>query len=134
MDESLKERLLKLRVPEATVDIDGVGTVRVRGLTRGEAFALKKVSSGDDDYERKLLVRALVDPEMTEDEVRRWQQNSPAGELEPVVAKVVELSGLGEGADKSVVADVPAEPGTGVRVLPRTATRDDGDWITRGDE
>jgi hypothetical protein len=106
MAEDLKARLLKPRVSEGTVDIAGVGTVRVRGLSRGEVFAIQTVAKTTEEMERKTLALALLDPVMTEAEVREWQQNSPAGEMEPVADKVKELSGIGQGADKSGVPAV----------------------------
>lgn len=127
----LKARLLKPRINEDTVDIEGVGTVRVRGLSRGEVFALRKAKEAgrlkdEAAWDRRLVSLAMVDPEMTEDEVGEWQDNSPAGELEDVTKKIQELSGMAEGADKSSVEDVRGEPGDGVRVLPRTEAVDDG--------
>lgn len=97
----LKARLLSPRVETDEVEIPGIGTVKVRGLSRGEVFAVQKVAKGTGDMECKILARALIDPEMTEDEVRQWQDASPAGELERVSDRVNQLSGLSEGAEKS---------------------------------
>lgn len=95
-----KEALLKPRLPEAEVEIPGVGTVRLRGLSRAEAMMIQGIK-GIDATERKLLHLALVDPVMTEAEVGQWQKSAPAGELEPVTDKVTELSGLREAAEKA---------------------------------
>ena len=101
----LKAKLLERRIPEGTVELLGE-TARVRALTRGEVFAVNKVGNGDTaKVERLIVVRGLIDPEMTEDEVETWQRNSPAGEMEAVVAKIQELSGLAEGADKSALPE-----------------------------
>lgn len=113
--DDLKAKLLKPRIAEAEVELE-LGTVRVRGLSRGEVFAMQKAKAdgGIKDeaaWERRLVSLALVDPVMTEDEVGEWQRISPAGELEPVGNKIRELSGLAEGADKSRVPDVRDEPG-----------------------
>lgn len=112
MDEDLKARLLKPRVPEGEVEVEGIGTVRVRGLSRGEVFIVQK-TTGDDTaaMERRIVSLGMVDPEMTEDDVRQWQQSSPAGELDAVADKINELSGLSQGADKSGVPDVSDGPG-----------------------
>ncbi|HEX6969408.1 MAG TPA: hypothetical protein VF174_11455 [Micromonosporaceae bacterium] len=105
-----KDMLLKPRLPEADVDIPGVGTVRVRGLSRDEVLVVRKATDAEHvdgpralTLERKLLAAAMVDPQLSEAEVGRWQQSAPAGELQPVVEKVQELSGLDEGAAKSGV-------------------------------
>lgn len=96
-----KSKLLKSRLPEAEVEIEGVGKVRVRGLTRAEVLAVRKATDSenmDGDralvLERKLLAKAMVDPELTEAEVREWQECVTPGELEPVIEKLQELSGL----------------------------------------
>lgn len=89
-----KELLFKSRVQERDVDVDGVGTVRVRALTRGEAMSFRGVHDDPLELEVRMLAVALVDPVLTEDEVRRWQDGSPAGELQAVVDVVIELSGM----------------------------------------
>jgi hypothetical protein len=124
MDE-LRERLLKPRITEDTVDIEGIGTVRVRGLSRSEVFMTQQ-AKGTEAMERKILALGMVDPPMTEDDVKTWQRNSPAGELDAVANKIHDLSGLGKGADKSGVPDVRPESGDGVRVLPGSEAGDDG--------
>ena len=129
--DDLKARLLTPRITEDDVPIEGVGTVRVRGLSRGEVFALRKAKEAgklkdDAAWDRRLVSLAMVNPPMTEIEVGEWQDSSPAGELEDVTKKIQELSGMAEGADKSNVEDVRGEPGDGVRVLPRDQAAHDG--------
>jgi len=123
-----KELLLKARVPEAWVEIPGVGSVRVRGLSRGEVFVLQKTQNKKDvaGYERKLIAAAMVEPRLTELEVQAWQEASPAGELHPVGAKIRELSGLEKTAEKEAVLDFRGGPNDGVRTLPGGTTEDDG--------
>lgn len=97
-----KELLLKARLPEADVEVPGVGTVRVRGLTRAEVLKCQTlVQDGPgrvEALERKMLALAMVDPELTEAEVGQWQKASPAGEMQPVTEKVQALSGMTKGA------------------------------------
>lgn len=104
-----KKALLSDRVTAVTgtVELDGVGTVTVRGLSRYEMFLASKVGAGDDlKQERFILAAAMVDPKLTEDDVEAWQKASPPGEINEVAKKVNELSGIGEGAGKSDVPDV----------------------------
>jgi len=98
-----KDQLLKSGMTEAWVQIPGKGSVRVRGATRGEVFVMQKTRKKGDVAadERKTIALCMVEPKLTEDEVAAWQDTAPAGELEPVAAKIRELSGLSEGADKS---------------------------------
>lgn len=117
-----KELLFKPRLPEADVDIPGVGTVRVRGLSRVEVLAVRKATDNAESMdgprvlvlERKMLAAAMVDPELTESEVGQWQKAAAAGELEPIVTAVQELSGMLDGSAKAAVQTFRGEPGDGV--------------------
>jgi len=95
-----KEAFLKHRLGESAVDLPGVGIVRVRGLSRAEAFRVQK--AGDPDaMERLVVFLGLVEPRLTEDEVAAWYEAAPAGEIDLLVRPIQELSGLSEGAAKS---------------------------------
>lgn len=100
-----KAALLGRRIDEADHEIPGVGTVRIRGLSRAQALELRKI---DDPViaDRRLVVLGLVDPPMTEDDVRVWQENSRIHEIEGLTVAIGELSGQGEGAAKSGVPGV----------------------------
>lgn len=135
-----KEKLLAPRhdtphgMPEDDVEIPDVGTVRIRGLNRGEVFQTQQIK-GVEAIERRILAVGMIDPELTETEVRQWQRNSPAGEIEPVANAIRNLSGLAEGADKEAYKSVRDESGSGVRALPGDETGDvDGGESAAGDE
>ncbi len=53
-----------------------------------------------------MLSRCLLDPVLTEDEVKVWQENSPPMEIQGVCDAIRDLSGMGEGAAKSSVPGV----------------------------
>lgn len=95
-----RDALLARRLGEGEHEIPDVGTVRIRGLSRAvvlEVQALVEVAAAD----RKMLVAALVDPAVTEDDVAVWQQNSPPLEIEKLIEAIRELSGMGDGASKA---------------------------------
>lgn len=98
MDKSL---LFKPNLTEVEHEIPGRGTVRIRTMTREELHSLRDKDTGV--AERKVLAACVVDPQLTEDEVLLWQQASSAGELSDLVEKIMEISGLAEGASKSVL-------------------------------
>lgn len=82
------------------------GLVRVRGLSRGEVFMMRKCKEDgglktEGEWERRMVSLALVAPKLTEEQVGAWQQGPAGGDLEKLTQKIQELSGLGEGADKS---------------------------------
>lgn len=120
-----KEELFAARLPSAEVEIPGVGTVRVRGLSRGEVFGVQN-AKGTAAVERKILAFGMVDPALTEPEVQRWQEASPAGELDEVVDKIRELSGLNDKAEKEAVLDFREGAEPGVRDVPGGQAVDDG--------
>lgn len=82
------------------------GTIKVRGLSRTEALAVKGKELPEEEMEQLLLSTALVDPVLTKDEVKVLQDNSPAGEIEDVIAAIMRLSGMEKGAAKSGVPAV----------------------------
>lgn len=126
-----KELLFKPRLPEGDVEVPGVGTVRVRGLSRFEVMSCQSAKGAA--LERRMLSIALVDPVLTEAEVGRWMGAAAAGELQPVLLRVQELSGLADDADKEAYKSFRDDAGPGVRVLPGAETRDDGSPDARGD-
>ncbi len=116
-----KELLFKESLPEADVEIPGKGTVRVRALTRAEALSCQSVKDGPgrvEAIERKMLALAMVDPEMTEAEVGRWQKASVAGEMDRVGNKIQELSGMTEGAAKAAYKEFESDPDGEFRLPP----------------
>ena len=107
-----KETFLKPRLPEADVDIPGVGAVRVRGLSRLEAL---QIQSGKQDMaalERAVIRLGLVDPALTPDEIDAWYAAAPAGEIVPIVSAIHDLSGLKEGAAKAAYKSDGDLPGS----------------------
>ncbi|HEX5120362.1 MAG TPA: hypothetical protein VFW65_34705 [Pseudonocardiaceae bacterium] len=100
MDKSL---LTKARLAEEDVELPGVGTVRVRALSRAEAMKVTDRELPVARMEQVLLSMAMVDPVMSEADVAEWQTAAPGGELEPVVEVIQRLSGLEKKAAKSGV-------------------------------
>jgi hypothetical protein len=96
-----KEDLLKQRFGVTDYEIADVGTVQVRALTRGEALQVVGVERDKRELEAQIVAWAMVEPKLTEAEVRTWMDNSPAGELQGLTQFITKLSGLGEGAPKS---------------------------------
>lgn len=113
-----KELLFKSRLPEADVDVPGLGvTVRVRGLSRAEAMQIQKLE-GTAAIERAMLAMALVDPQLSEGEVRQWQEAAPAGELEPITDKVAELSGMKQDSAKDAYKELASDNDAMFRDVP----------------
>lgn len=97
-----KKQLLSRRkgFTEVEVEVEG-GAVTVRSLSRDEILAVRALANDPGKFERKLLSFAMVNPTLTEAEVREWQKNSDALELEDITDKVLEISGLKERAEQN---------------------------------
>ncbi|WP_422733997.1 hypothetical protein ACN26Y_29860 [Micromonospora sp. WMMD558] len=95
-----KDALFRPRCPEDNVELPGVGTVRVRGLTRAEVVQIAKGANDGKDMEPLSLSLAMVDPQLTEDEVRQWIGVAGFGEIETLNQRINELSGIAGRADK----------------------------------
>jgi hypothetical protein len=94
------------RLPEDDVQLPGVGTVRVRGLTRKELLELRVDVDKGLSIEQRMLAFGMVDPALSPEEAVVWQQISPANEIEMVTDAIGRLTGLGQGATKSHVPGV----------------------------
>lgn len=122
-----KATLFKSRLPEDEVDVPGVGTMRVRGLSRVDVLELQKAdTSAPGSFERMMLARAMVDPELTEEEVGRWQEASSPHEIEAVASVVTRLSALQKDAAKEVYREFESDPDAEFHVLPGAEAGDDG--------
>lgn len=88
------------------VELPGVGTVIVRGLTRFELALSGKDTDDPAEIEANSVSLAMLDPKLTPAEVQEWMRGAPAGEVNRVTLKIRQLSGLTEGAQKSNVAEV----------------------------
>ena len=101
-----REVFLKAALPEAEVDLPGVGPVRVRGLTRAEVVALQGFKADVGAVERRIIALGLVDPALGPDDVDVWYDTAPAGMTDLIVNEVSRLSGLSDGATKSGVPGI----------------------------
>lgn len=89
-----KAALLTRRFGTEDVEVPGLGTMQVRALTRAEALSVQGVEMDVEVLEQKLISMALVDPKLTEVEVKEWQACASAGEIQVIVEAIVRISGL----------------------------------------
>lgn len=110
-----RDDLFAIRLAQTEVDIPGLGTVKIRALSREEVLGLRKVktdeglSLGDDPgaMECHMVALAMTEPALTPADVLRWQKSSPVGELEVVTDAIAEVSGMNSGAVKEAVKRFP---------------------------
>ncbi|MBL8926318.1 MAG: hypothetical protein JNM77_08765 [Pseudonocardia sp.] len=86
------------------VPLPGGGLVKVRPLSRAEALKVE-ASDAADVMEQRLVAAALVEPKLTEAQVAKWQEVSPAGQIQAVVEAITRISGMDQNAGKQAYAD-----------------------------
>lgn len=114
MERATLASLKAPRIEQDDVEIEGVGVVTVRGLSRWELLAANKLQDkGQLVMERAMIAFAMVDPVCTEADVADWQKASPAGELIPLTKRINELSKVAkDSAKESYKSDGPGpDPG-----------------------
>lgn len=107
MDKNL---LFKATLPERDVEIEGIGTIKIRSLSRAQAIDVAD-AKGAAAMERLILHHGMVDPAMSVADVKRWQEASPAmGPANQVLEAITELSGMNTDAEKEAVQRFPSLP------------------------
>lgn len=110
MERANKNALMALHLPTGEVELEGVGSVLVRGLSRFEGTAVQALGDDRQKQDTLALHYGMVDPEMTQEEVIAWRKAGAVMEVETVARKINKLSGIGQDAAKS---DVPADGDNG---------------------
>jgi len=102
------ELLARRAIPERDVEIPELGTVRVRGLTRGEVLQLKRELDTDfAAFEAGMLACGLVRPELDIAGAKAWQEAARPTEIDPVITAIMELSGMEATAERTAMARFP---------------------------
>lgn len=84
-------------LPTDVVAVAGA-EVKVRGLSRAEALKIQTFTGDLDGAENHILACGTG---VTEDEAAEWRANTPPDVAGAIVDRIIELSGLTEGAQKS---------------------------------
>ena len=102
--------LFKAKLREAQVEVEGVGTITVKALNRATAM---KIAGIDNlaTMEHWALVGGMVDPPISMKDAKRWHEEAPSYVIEPVINKILELSGMIEGAEKEATKRFPGSDG-----------------------
>ncbi len=78
-------------LPTEPYEIEGVGWVRIRALTRAEALRLENAGS-EATKDAQVLSWGIVEPVFTVAEIIEWSGSAPAGELQGVSTRIAQLS------------------------------------------
>jgi hypothetical protein len=106
-----KELLLKQSFGVQEVEIEGLGSVTIRPLTRGEVLQLQVQAEKHEwdaaKQEQVLVSIGMVEPKLTEDEVKTWQDVSPADQMSVVVEAIQGASGVKADSSKEATKSLP---------------------------
>jgi hypothetical protein len=95
------------------------GVVTVRGLSRYEIMLCANPDLPNLVKEQKQLNLAMLDPEMSEGDVDRWQKTPGAfRDIQTVVEAVNRLSAVGKDAQKAAYKSDGGGPDAGIRDIP----------------
>lgn len=114
VERATKEALMTPRLKTDEAEIEGVGTVLVRGLSRWEMVEVQKLENDRQKQDNLAVAYGLVEPEMAEHEVMAWRKAGSVIEIEAIARKINELSGIGKDAAKSNVSGDGDGPDAGV--------------------
>jgi hypothetical protein len=107
--DDIKAKLLGPRVggdAGAYVDIEGVGRLYLRPLTRREALALNDVATLEEK-DNLLLHYGIAEPKMTVEEIAAWAEVATAGEISAVSEAIATISGMTKGSAKQATKSAP---------------------------
>lgn len=112
MERATKEALTTPHLKTVEHEIEGVGSVLVRGLSRWEMVEVQKLENDRQRQDNLAVFYGLVEPDLTQDEVMAWRKAGAVMEIEAVARKINELSGIGKDAAKSGVPGDGDESGS----------------------
>ncbi len=92
-----KASLLALTLPQDSVEVPGLGSVTVRGLSRAEVVRLQGECATPDELENETLAAGMVEPALSVEEAATFRANAPSDVVRAISDPILALSGLGRG-------------------------------------
>jgi hypothetical protein len=108
------KEMMAAALPYAKVEaleVEGLGTVKVRGLTRSESLIVGKSEGDPTSTERTMLRYGLVEPALTEAQIKEWLAVAPNDHVDPITKAIARLSGMIKSSEKDAYKS--AGDGTG---------------------
>jgi hypothetical protein len=92
-----KAALLAATLPQAPVEVPGVGSVIVRSLSRDQVVRLQACPN-PGVLENETLAAGMVEPALTVEEAAAWRAVADNDAVKVVSDRILQLSGLVEGS------------------------------------
>lgn len=108
-DSALDALLAETDLDTETMDVDGIGQVTIRSLTRQQAV---KVADAEGGVERevRILAYGLAEPKLTLEQAATVIQRRSAGQIQGLMEAISRLSGLMEDSQKEARSRFRDEP------------------------
>jgi len=111
MGQLTRDEILARRTGSDVVTFSDGTTVKVRGLTRKEAAAMREFEEehpGDlIGLEALAISQGMTEPELSHTDAVEWLGQDAHGEIQRVVNAIQTLSGQAEGQSKEYLKSVP---------------------------
>lgn len=105
-----KEAFMKGGLPEEVVPVEGLGNVRIRSISRAEYMRVRTMDV--DAFETAVLAAGLLEPTLSEDEVRQWRESVMAQVSDNLLGEVLRISGLRKTAVEEAKQSFPEDGGS----------------------
>lgn len=114
MERANKNAMLALNLRTEEIELEGVGTILVRELTRFEMVEVQELEDDRQAQDTKALFFGIAEPSLSLEEVAAFRKAQGSSVCERIARKVNQLSGIGKDATKSAVSGNGAGPDAGV--------------------
>lgn len=95
-----KDQLLgSASLAERVIELDGIGAVRIRSLSRAEVLKIERFPE-PEAKDRHIIGCGLLEPALSPAEIQRWQQSAPVNVVGQLTDAIGALSGLRDDAAK----------------------------------
>jgi hypothetical protein len=83
--------------------------VRIRPMTRAEVLAINNKDLDLAGREQRYISKAMVEPRITVEMAKRWQEKGHAGDIGELVDRIGTISGLTKRGEKAAAKDFPLD-------------------------
>jgi hypothetical protein len=106
-----REQILARRTGHGIVTLEDGATVKVRGLSRGEAAEMRTYEEEHPEdvvgLEALAISKAMTEPKLSHDDAKAWLTEEGHGYVQRVISAIQDLSGERAGQAKEYLKRVP---------------------------
>jgi hypothetical protein len=111
MAQLSRDEILARKTGHGIVTLEDGATVKVRGLTRGEAATMRTYEEEHEGdvigLEALAVATAMTEPKLSHDEAKAWLEAEGHGYVQRVISAIQDLSGERPGQAKEYLKRLP---------------------------